>query len=161
GIGLLKRSAQHGEILGENEDGAPVNAPEAGDQAVSRHPLTFEAEIVHPVRHQLVPLLKAPRVHQRLNSFPGQQFALFMLPFPALRAASVFGLALAAFQLSLVVGGHRSMLPQGSGPHPLYEKWNSASRILEIRSPSGKLAVGISRSSWHLIHAPERVLPHD
>ncbi len=86
-----ERSAEDGEVLGEDEDHAAFDAAVAGDEAVAVDLLLSHAEVGGAVGDQLVGFFEAGFVEQELDALAGGHFAFFVLAFAALGAAAVFG----------------------------------------------------------------------
>ena len=91
GVGFGERSAEDGEVLGEDEDEAAFDASVAGDEAVAVDLLLGHAEVVAAVRDQLVGLFEGAVVEQELDALAGRHLAFFVLALAALRSAAVFG----------------------------------------------------------------------
>ena len=91
GVGLGERPAEHGEILGEDEDQAPFDAAVTGNETVAIDLVLVHAEVVAAVGDELVGLLEGAFVEQKLDALAGRHFALFMLALAALRPATFLG----------------------------------------------------------------------
>ncbi len=94
-MGLRQRSAEHGEVLAEDEHQATVDRAVAGNDAIARGLLGLvHAEVGTAMLHEHVPLFEAALVEQQFDALPGRQFALGMLRVDApLTAAELGGLA--------------------------------------------------------------------
>ena len=79
GVRLGQRAAEHGEVLREHEDGAPVDRAVAGDDAVAQHLVLGHAEVGAAVGDQLVHLDEAARVAQQLDALARGQLAGLVL----------------------------------------------------------------------------------
>ena len=71
-VDLAERPAEHGEVLAEHADRAPVHGAVPGDHAVPVRPGGLDAEVVRPVPGQLVELGERARVEQHARSAPGR-----------------------------------------------------------------------------------------
>ena len=100
---LAKRAAEHGEILGEDEDRAAVDRAPAGDHAVARNLGLLHAEIVAAMLDEHVELLERVVIEQQFDALARGELALGVLRGDALLAAAETG-ALAA---SVEAGKHR------------------------------------------------------
>ncbi len=87
GVGLGEGPAEHREVLREGVDHAPLDAPEARDDAVAGDHLVLHPEVAAAVRDQLVELLEGAGVEQQFHPLAGRQLALLVLaPHPRLAA---------------------------------------------------------------------------
>src|SRR5439155_18165573 len=108
-VGLGERAAEDGEVLGEHEDRAAVDAPRAGDDAVAEHLLLFHAEVVALMDHELVDLEEGAGVEQQLDPLAGRLLAGLVLAPDALLAAAKLRLGMTAMELGkTVLGRHGS-----------------------------------------------------
>src|SRR5439155_344949 len=80
--------AEDGEILAEHEDEAAVDRAVAGDDAIARHLLLADAEIVAAVLDEHVPFLEGIGVEQDLDALARGQLALVVLRLDPARAAA-------------------------------------------------------------------------
>src|SRR4051794_41935357 len=76
---LAERAAEDREILAEHKDQPAVDRAVAGDDAVARHLLLANAEIVTAVLDEHVPFLEGIGVEQHLDALARGQLALLML----------------------------------------------------------------------------------
>jgi hypothetical protein len=87
GVGARKRSAEHCEILGEDEHHPAVDTAPAGDHAIARDALVGHAELGDPVLDEHVELLERALVEQEVDAFARGELALGVLagdaPHPA------------------------------------------------------------------------------
>ena len=97
-VRLRERAAEHGEVLGEQVDGAAVDRAPAGDHAVAGNFLLLHAEVGRAVLDEHVELLERALVEQELDALARGQFAALVLGFDALFAAAQAGLFPALFQ---------------------------------------------------------------
>jgi len=79
GVRARQGAAEHGEVLGEDEDDAAIDAAPAGDDAVTRDPLLVHAELADPVLDEHVELFERALVEEQVDPLPGRQLALGML----------------------------------------------------------------------------------
>ena len=91
-------AAEHGEILGEDIDGAAVDGAPAGDDPVAGDLLVGHAELVGAMFDEHVELLEAALVQQEVDPLPGGQLALGVLRGDAALAAAQLGLSATAGQ---------------------------------------------------------------
>ncbi len=91
GVGLGERAAEDGEVLGEDEDDAAVDAAVAGDEAVAGDALGFHSKISCPVSHKLVGLLEGALVEEEVDALTGGELAGGTLAGAALGASALFG----------------------------------------------------------------------
>src|SRR5690606_31526678 len=85
-VRLRERSAQHGEVLGEDEDGAAVDRTVACDDAVAGDLLAIHAEVAAAMGDQLVEFLEGALVEQQVDAFARGELPLLVLacaPFPS------------------------------------------------------------------------------
>jgi hypothetical protein len=108
---LAERSAEHREVLREDEhlaavDGAPTRHDAVGVGALE------QAAVVGPVAGEHVELVERPLVEQELDALAGEHLALGVLPLDGLLGPGVTGLFLALRQLGQSLAhrvlGHRS-----------------------------------------------------
>ena len=76
---LLRRPAEHGEVLGEDEDGPAVDGALPGDHGIAEGPLVFDSEAGGLMPDELVDLLEGALVEQGVETLPGGQLALLVL----------------------------------------------------------------------------------
>ena len=88
-VRLRQRAAEHGEILGEDEDRPPVDQPPAGDHPVARHLLLGHAELAGAVLDEHVELLEGAVVEQHVEPLARRELAARMLLRDALRAPAL------------------------------------------------------------------------
>ena len=88
GMRFGQRAAEHGEILGEDEDRPAVDRAPAGDDAVAGDPRLLHAEIGGAVLHEHVELLEGALVEQDLEPLARGQLRFRMLRGDALLAAA-------------------------------------------------------------------------
>ena len=95
-VRLRQRAAEHGEVLGEGKDAAPVDRAPAGDHAVAGDLRLLHAEVVGAVLDEHVELLERVLVHQELDPLARGEFAALVLrvdaPFAAAAARAVAAL---------------------------------------------------------------------
>jgi len=99
GIGFGKRSAEDGEILGEDVDQAAFDAAVAGDEAVAVIFLFGHAKIGGAVGDQFVGFFEGAVVEQEVDALAGGELAFFVLAFAAGGSAAFFGEVIALLQL--------------------------------------------------------------
>src|SRR5262249_17819565 len=87
-VGLAERSAEDGEILGENINQTPVNAAVSGDNAVAGILLFLHSEIKTPVSYKLVEFLEGVLVEQECDTLARRHFAFGFLAAETLLAAT-------------------------------------------------------------------------
>ena len=119
GVGFRQRTAEDGEVLGENKDQATLDAAIAGDEAVAEILAVGHAEISATVGHQLVGLFKAVLVEQELNPLARRHLAFLVLPFAALGAAAVGRQLITPpqfFELLFQIHAAMSVAGKGRGP---------------------------------------------
>ena len=78
-MGLRHRPAQHGEILTEDIDHAPVDRAPAGHDTVAARFALLHAEIGAAMGHEHVVFLKAALIQKQFDPLAGRQLALGML----------------------------------------------------------------------------------
>ncbi len=110
GMGLAERTAEHGEILAEDEDLPTVHRAPAGHHPVAGNHLLAHAEIVAAVLDEHVPFLEGLGIEQYLDPFARGQLAFLVLGLDTLLAAAGAGL-LALFLKPLDDFLHRRPLP--------------------------------------------------
>ena len=98
-VGFRQATAEHGEILGEQEHGAAVDGAPAGHHAVAGDLLLLHAEVAGAVLDEHVELLERALVEQELDALARGQLAALVLRLDARRAAAGAGLGAALFQL--------------------------------------------------------------
>ena len=87
-VGSRERAAEHGEILGEDEDGAAVDRAPAGDHAVAGDLGLLHAEVVGAVLDEHVELLERALVEQQLDALARGELAALVLGLDARLAAA-------------------------------------------------------------------------
>ena len=100
GVGLRQRSAEHREVLREDEHQPAFDAAIAGDKAVAEILLLVHAEVGAAMGDQLVGFLEGAFVEQELDTLAGRHFAFLVFARAALFAAAGFGQGVAALQFS-------------------------------------------------------------
>ena len=85
---LAQRAAEHGEILGEDEDGAAIDRAPAGDDAVAGNLGLLHAEIGAAMLDEHVEFLERSMVEQQFDAFARGQLALGVLRLDARLAAA-------------------------------------------------------------------------
>jgi len=102
---LQKRNqlAEDGEVLGEDENNAALDAAVSGDESVAVGLLFSHAEVVRTVGDQLVGFFESAFVEQELDALAGRHLTLFVLAFAALWAATVFGGSLSESNAAKIV----------------------------------------------------------
>ena len=88
---LGQRATEHGEVLGENEDGAAGNRAPAGHHAVAGNLLGIHAEIDGAMLDEHVEFLERPLVEQQRDPLAGGQLALGVLRLDAAGPATGLG----------------------------------------------------------------------
>ena len=96
GVGFGERAAEDGEVLGEDEDEAALDASVAGDEAVAEELLLVHAEVVAAVGDELVGLFEGALVEEELDALAGGHFALLVLRGAAGFASAGLGEGVAA-----------------------------------------------------------------
>ena len=99
-VGFRQRAAEHGKILGEDEDRAAVDGAPAGDDAVAGDLRLLHAEFGGAVLDEHVELLERALVHQQLDALARGQFAALVLRLDALLAAAAARAARRSSRLS-------------------------------------------------------------
>src|SRR5260370_41140875 len=89
-MGLGERAAEDGEVLRENIDKAPVDAAEAGDEAVARGALLVHAEIGAAVAHEFVELFESVFVEETMDALACGELAGFVFALATLGTAASF-----------------------------------------------------------------------
>jgi hypothetical protein len=118
---LRHAAADDGEVLGEDADGAALDAAEAGDDGVAGETLLVDAEVGGAVKHQRVQLLEGAGVEQEVETFTRRQLAALVLRVDTPLPATEGGLLFASFQVvELFLNTHESpeatlMLQERSG----------------------------------------------
>ena len=87
-VRLRQRAAEHGEVLGEQIDGAAVDRAPAGDDAVAGDLGLFHAEVVGAVLDEHVEFLERALVEQQFDALARGQFAALVLGLDARLAAA-------------------------------------------------------------------------
>ena len=90
-VDLAQRAAEHGEILAEHADRAPVHGAVPGDHAVPVGPGGRDPEVGGAVPGQLVELGERALIEQQLDPFPRGQLASLVLLGHRLLRAGVHG----------------------------------------------------------------------
>ena len=112
GMGLRQRAAEHGEVLGEDEDRAAVDRAPAGDDAVAGDLASSSMpKSVAAMLDEHVEFLERALVEQQLDALARGQLAAGVLRLDALLAAAELGRrrgALRAFRECLSCGPARS-----------------------------------------------------
>ena len=90
-VRLGQRAAEHGEVLGEHEDGPAVDAPRARHHAVARDALGVHAEIVALVDDEAVQLGERALVEEDLEPLARRLLPRLVLPLDALGPAGRLG----------------------------------------------------------------------
>jgi hypothetical protein len=83
-----QRSAEDGEVLGEDVDEAIVDRAVAAHHAIAGDGGVFHAEVAATVGDQSVDLDEGLRVEEQIHSLAGRQLAAGVLAFDAIRAAA-------------------------------------------------------------------------
>ena len=91
GVGLGERAAEDGEVLGEDEDDAALDAAVAGDEAVAGDSLVGHAEVGGSVGYEFVGLFEGAFVEEEVDALAGGELAGFGLAGAALGASALFG----------------------------------------------------------------------
>src|ERR1700735_2789978 len=94
-----KRTAENGEVLGEDIDEAAFDAAVTGDEAIAWRALHFPAEIGGMVADKLVELFEGAFVEQQVNAFARAEFSLLVLAFATLGSAARFSFSVELAQL--------------------------------------------------------------
>jgi hypothetical protein len=114
GVGGRQRTAEHGEVLGEDVDEPPVDPARARDHAIAQDLLVGHAEVGAVVGDEAVELHERAHVEQRLHPLARGAFALLVLVGHALGAAAeARGLRHRGEAGELVSAVHRTSV----GPH--------------------------------------------
>ena len=87
-VRLAQRAAEHGEVLGEEINGAAVDRAPAGDDAVAGDLGLLHAEVVTAVLDEHVELLERALVEQEFDALARGQFAALVLGLDARLAAA-------------------------------------------------------------------------
>ncbi len=88
-VRVRERAAEHGEILGEDENGAAVDRAPAGDHAVAGDFLALvHAEIGAAMFDEHIELLERSMIEQEFDAFARRELAARMLSLDALVAAA-------------------------------------------------------------------------
>ena len=118
GVGFGERAAEDGEVLGEDEDHAAVDAAVAGDEAVAGDALGVHAEVCRAMGYKFVGLLEGAFVEQEVDALAGGELAGLLLAGAALGAAALFGDRVAGgklCQVAFVAGWLRCSDRLGNG----------------------------------------------
>ena len=92
-MGLGKRSAEDGEVLGEDVHQATADSAVAGHDAITREDLLLHPEVVGAVGNEGSDLLEGSGVQEEVDTLPRGEFPLSVLLIDAgLAAAEVGGL---------------------------------------------------------------------
>ena len=91
GVGFGEGAAEDGEVLGEDEDDATVDAAVAGDEAVAGDSLVGHAEVGGSVGDEFVGLFEGALVEEEVDALAGRELAEFVLAGAALGASAFFG----------------------------------------------------------------------
>ena len=78
GVGLGEGAAEDGEVLGEDEDDAAVDAAVAGDEAVAGDSLVGHAEVGGSVGYEFVGLFEGALVEEEVDALAGGELAGFV-----------------------------------------------------------------------------------
>ena len=149
---LRQRAAEHGEILGEGEDGAAVDGAPAGDDAVAGDVRLLHAEIVGAVLDEHVELLERVAVHEQLDPLARRELAALVLGLDARLAAAGAGAVAALFEPVDDVC-HGSSAPRSPGRPDFVCRFHSKTRAkrhvlrhCEAAAPlRGGVGVGVGR----------------
>ena len=118
GVRFRQRAAEHGEVLGERVHRLAIGQPVYGDDSVTGHELVGPAEILTPVRDQLVSLFERAGVEEVLHALTGGELASGMLPPLSLLAAARFSASFELRQgLTRVHGSSATPAPLGPAPN--------------------------------------------
>ena len=117
-VRLRQRAAEHGEVLGEDEDAAAVHRAPAGDDAVAGDLRFLHAELVGAVLDEHVELLERVAVHQELDALARGELAALVLVVDAALAAAAAGTGAAFVELVENVFHGRAFGLSCSGPRP-------------------------------------------
>ena len=98
-MGFGQRAAEHGEVLGEDEDGAAVDGAPAGDDTIARDLGVLHAEVCRAVLDEHVEFFEGAFVEEDLDALARRQLALGMLRIDACLAATGPGDLAPALQL--------------------------------------------------------------
>ena len=83
-IRARKRTAQHGEILGKEEDQTAVDGTMTRDNTITRIVLLLHTKVSAAVSLQLVVFAEGTLIHEQLNSFTSAQLTSLVLRFDTL-----------------------------------------------------------------------------
>ena len=131
-VGLAERAAEHGEVLGEDEDGAAVHRAPARHHAVARHLAVRHAEVGRTVLDELAELLERSLVEQQVDALAGGQLAARVLGLDANRAPARFRPGPARREL-LDHTSHPATLPGMSGRPAPRRRANAPSALVPAR----------------------------
>ncbi len=98
-VGFGERAAEHGEVLGEQEDRAAVDRAPAGDDAVAGDFLLLHAEVAGAVFDEHVEFLERALVEQQFDALARRQLAALVLRGDADLAAAELCVLAAKIQL--------------------------------------------------------------
>src|SRR5204863_5672923 len=98
-VRLGQRASEDGEVLGEHERGAPVDASGASHDAVAWNPLLGHPEVVRLVHDELVELDERPGIEEELETLARGLLARLVLTADALVSATQLGLGVTTVQL--------------------------------------------------------------
>ena len=98
GVALGEGAAEDGKVLGEDEDGSPVDPTVPGDNPVPRDLLLRHPEVLAAVLNQLADLLEAAAVEEGLDPFPGGQLAVAVVAGDPVWASPQLGPPILLFQ---------------------------------------------------------------
>ena len=90
-IRLAERSAEDGEVLGEDVNEASIDAAVPGNDAVAGVLLLLHSEVETSMLDEFVELLEGTFVQQKRNPIARRQFAFRFLPFKTLGATAELG----------------------------------------------------------------------
>src|SRR4029077_14507561 len=99
GVRLGERTAEDGEVLGEDVDRPAVDPSIASDDAVTGIDLVGEAEVGSPVGDEPVELDEAPLVEQQIETLARGELALLVLLGDPCRSAALLGERLAVMEI--------------------------------------------------------------
>src|SRR5262245_21987808 len=85
---LAQRTAEHSEVLAEDEDEPAIDRAIAGNDTIPWNLLLRHAEIRGPMLDEHVPLLEGAGIEQQIDPLARRQLALAMLRLAPLPAAA-------------------------------------------------------------------------
>ena len=97
-VGLGERAAEHGEVLGEQENGAAVHGTPAGDDAVAGDFRFLHAEVAGAMLDEHVEFLERALVEQQLDALARGELAALVLRLDARLATTKAGLLAPLFE---------------------------------------------------------------